>query len=278
MFDSVRKASREPLLHFLVAGGGLFLLYGYAADRNSVADDQIIVSSAQIDRLAVQFDRSWQRAPTAQEVQGLIDEYVLEEVLYREAKSIGLDQDDAIVRRRLKQKMELLVDDVSPGNPSDDELQQFLQSYPDRFRTDSHITFEQIYLVDSSIDAARAMLSRLQEGESVDPDLSAAAVLLPRSFENVSESIVARQFGEVFTAKLFALPEGRWIGPVESPFGIHLVRIDEILPGEIPVLAEIRNVVQREWLASRRRAAREAFFEKLKAKYTITIEAYEASE
>jgi hypothetical protein len=278
VFEWIRTVLREPLLHFLLAGLGLFVLYDYASKSNTVADDQIVVTSGQVEHLTTLFVKTWQRAPTAAELRGLIDNFVLEEVLYREAKSIGLDQDDTIIRRRLRQKMEFLVDDFSSANPSDDELQRFLDDDPGRFRTDDRITFEHVYLVDGSADEASAVLARLKKGESVDAGMSGAAVLLPLGFSDVTETIVASQFGESFTQKLFSLEAGDWTGPVDSPFGLHLIRIAQITEGDVPTLAEIRSEVQREWQADRRRQAKDTFFDQLKGKYTITIEDFEAPE
>lgn len=276
MSDIFRTVLREPLLHFVLAGFGLFLLYDYVSNRDVIDDDQIVVTSGQIEHLTTLFVKTWQRAPTQEELDGLVDNFVLEEVLYREAMSIGLDQDDTIIRRRLRQKMEFLVEDFSSAEPSDDELQKFLDDDPERFRTDDRITFEHVYLVDGSPEEAGALLVKLRRGESVDAAMSGVAVMLPLGFTDVTETIVASQFGESFTQKLFLLEPGDWTGPVESPFGLHLIRITQITKGDVPALAEIRNEVRREWRTDLRRQARETFFNQLKAKYTITIEDFEA--
>ncbi len=267
---------REPLLHFLLAGAGLFLLFNYVSDRDDAGDDEIIITSGHIEHMVTLFVKTWQRPPTDVELRGLVDNFILEEVLYREATAIGLDRDDTIIRRRLKQKMEFLVDDFSSAEPSEEELEQFLDDNPDRFHIDAHISFEHVYLIDSSRDAANVMLAALQSDEPVNPKLAGASGLLPAHFEDASKTSVTGQFGVRFTEELFALKVGRWTGPIESPFGTHLIRIDEIVDGRMPGLAEIRKVVQRDWLVDRRETARQVLFDELRAKYTITIEAYEA--
>lgn len=277
MFDSIRTVIREPLLHFLLAGAGIFLLFNYVSDRDVAGDDEIIVTSGQIEHLTSLFAKTWQRPPSGAELRGLIDNFILEEVLYREATAIGLDKDDTIIRRRLKQKMEFLVDDFSAAEPTDEELQQFLEADPDRFRAAARITFEQTYFSDSSGDAADAMLAALRRGEAVDAANSGASGLLPSHFEDASETAIAAQFGESFKAGLFALDVGRWTGPIASPFGVHVIRIDQIVEGRVPTLDEIRSVVRREWLADRRQSTQQILFDELKAKYTITIEEYAAS-
>ncbi len=276
MFDSIRAAMREPLLHFLLAGAGLFLLFNYVSDSETTDDDQIVVTSGQIEHMVTLFVKTGQRQPSDVELRGLIDNFILEEVLYREATAIGLNKDDTIIRRRLKQKMEFLVDDFSAANPSDSDLQKFLDANPDRFRTDARISFEHVYMIDPSRDAAETMLAALQNDKPVHPDIAIASGLLPSRFAEVSETTITSQFGESFKKDLFALEAGQWTGPINSPFGMHLIRIDQIVEGRVPTLADSRKVVQREWLADRRQTAQQVLFDELRAKYTVTIEEYEA--
>jgi len=278
MFETVRVMLREPLFHFLVAGGALFLLSNYAAGPEDTGDDEIIVSSGQIEHLTTIFVKTWQRAPTDQELRGLIESFILEEVLYREATAIGLDQDDTIIRRRLKQKMEFLVDDFSAADPSDVDLQKFMDDDPERFRTDARISFEHVYLIDAESNSIDAMLAALQNGETLDPNMAVSSGLLPRRFDDASANTISGQFGENFKNLVFALDVRNWTGPVESPFGTHLIKISEIVEGRVPKLDEIRDVVQREWLVDRRDVAQQAVFDSLRDKYTITIEDYVAPE
>jgi hypothetical protein len=274
----IYAAVREPLVHFLLAGAGLFLLFTYISDTPEVADDKIIVTSGQIEHLTTIFIKTWQRAPTQEELRGLIDSYILEEVLYREAVAIGLDQDDTIIRRRLKQKMEFLVDDFSATEPSDQELQRFLEEEPERFRTEASISFEHVYLVDAEPLVVDETLASLQDNGSIDAEITMPSGLLPPRFDGATETAVSNQFGGTFKNALFALEVGKWTGPVESPFGTHLVRIDQMVEGRVPVLEEIRDIVEREWLVDRRKAAQQAFFDSLRDKYTIMIEEYSPPE
>ena len=278
MFESLRAVMREPLLHFLLAGAGLFLLFNIVSEPEATGDEQIIVTSGHIEHLASLFVKTWQRPPSDVELRGLIDSYILEEVLYREATAIGLDQDDTIIRRRLKQKMEFLVDDFSAADPSNTDLQKFLHDNPDRFRIDARISFEHVYLVDADSNAIDAMLAALQSGEPLNPGLAVPSVLLPQRFADATETTIRGQFGESFKDAVFALGVDQWTGPVESPFGVHLVKVEQIEERRVPSLAEIRNVVARDWLADRRRSAQEALFDQLKAKYSITIEEYAAPD
>lgn len=275
MFDSVRAVMREPLLQFFVAGVVIFLLFEYVANPETTAEEQIVVTSGHIEHLVTLFVKTRQRPPSEVELRGLVDNFILEEVLYREAKAIGLDQDDTIIRRRLKQKMEFLVDDFSAANPSDVDLRKFVEADPERFRADARISFEQFYFSDAESTAVNAVLVSLQNGEPIDSNIASLSGLLPQRFDDASESSVASQFGESFKESLFALEADDWTGPVESPFGMHLIKIDNLVEGRIPALAEIRAVVEREWRVDRRDAAQQAFFDQLRAKYVITIEEIE---
>ncbi len=276
MFDSIRTVMREPLLHFLLGGAGLFLLFNFIADPQTNGDDQIVVTSGQIEHLVTLFVKTRQRVPTDTELRGLVDNYVLEEVLYREALAIGLDKDDSIVRRRMRQKIEFLLDDFTLVEPADADLQQFLDNNPDRFRLDDRISFAQVYLQEESRADAEPTLAMLQSGVS-DPGQLSDSHLIAYQFDDVVETVISAQFGDSFTTALFGLETGHWTGPIDSPFGLHLVRIEQIVIGVVPALADIRAVVEREWLVDFRTSAQQQIIEQMKSKYTVTVEPYEAA-
>ena len=265
---------REPLLHFLIGGIGLFLLFSYVGDVEQGGDDQIVVTAGQIEHLVTLFVKTRQRIPSDVELRGLIDDFVLEEIFYREAVAIGLDQDDTIIRRRLRQKIEFLLDDFTLFEPSDADLQQLLDGQPERFRRDDRITFEQVYLGDVPEDDAASVLELLQAGEP-DPGRFAVSHLLEFHFDDVFTSVIAAQFGDAFAAEISTLNEGTWSGPVQSAFGLHLIRIERIIHAAVPKLADIRANVEREWLVDYRAATQQEIVDRLKAKYAVTIDQYD---
>ena len=132
---SFRNLLREPLFHFLLAGAGLFLIYRLVAGPETAREDEILVSSGQIGHMVTIFEKTRQRPPSPGELDGLIDAFIEEEVLARVAISMGLDQDDTIIRRRLKQKMDFLLDDFTGVRASDEQLLEFLENNPGRFQT-----------------------------------------------------------------------------------------------------------------------------------------------
>jgi len=272
--SSIRAVLREPLLHFLLGGAGLFLLFNIVSDSETSRNDEIIVTSGQIEHLVTLFAKTRQRAPSETELSGLVENFILEEVLYREALAIGLDRDDTIIRRRLRQKIEFLLDDFTMVEPSDADLQLLLGNEPDRFRRDALISFNQISLGNKSLESANSTLASLQAGVS-DPSSLSESYLMPYRFDDASESTVSAQFGDAFTAALFELETPGWTGPIDSPFGLHLVRVARIVPRSVPALADIRAVVEREWLVDFRAAAQQQIIEQMKAKYIISVESYE---
>jgi hypothetical protein len=275
---------REPLVHFLLLGAMLFGAFALLGNRGSTRTGQIVVTPGHLEHLAVSFTRTWQRPPTAQELAGLIDDYIREEVLYREAVAMGLDRDDTIVRRRLRQKLEFLTEGTAElAPPSEEELQTFLQQHADAFHVEPRLAFRHVYLSharrgDATDTEARQLLAQLTTGAAAtDTAALGDPFLLPYEFALLARSEIARLFGEAFATQLQKLEPGGWWGPIESGYGLHLVYIRERVDGRVPTLAEVRPAVQREWLAARRKEVHEQFYQRLRARYTVVVEQPQAA-
>jgi len=270
---------REPLVHFLALGGLLFALFALRAERVGGEPQRIVVTPGAIEHLASGFARTWQRSPTAQELEGLVDDYVHEEVYYREAMALGVDRDDVVVRRRLRQKMEFLVEDAAAATtPSDDELQAYLVAHPESFRVEPAFSFRQLYLSrdrrgDATARDAHDLVARLVAAGS-DADIATLGdpLMVPGEIERLPESEVARLFGAGFVAAIAELEPGRWAGPVESGYGLHVVLIRARVDGRLPALAEVRAGVEREWLTARRKGMVEAAYGRLRDRYQVVVE------
>jgi hypothetical protein len=258
---------RDPLFHFLVLGTGVFLVYSVVKEPAGVTPDRIVVEETQTLRLAGQFQRTWMRPPSQQELQGLAEDFVREEILYREAKALGLDQDDLVIRRRLRQKMEFLNEDLTvPKAPTGAELQAYFDANQDRFRRPDRFSFQQVYLNPrkSTGDVKRTaveLLTRLNSNPSLsaDPKLIGDVTLLPTQLDTVTETEVANTFGKGFARDIKNATTGQWSGPYESGYGLHLVRIMKRETGGLPAMAEIRPVLAREWYTERRNEAKDRF-------------------
>jgi hypothetical protein len=270
---------REPLLHFLLAGAVLFILFRVLNGGASGAPREIVISEARVEALAENFARTWMRPPTPEELRGLVDDYVAEEVFYREAIAMGLDRDDTVIRRRLRQKMEFISEDVAAAvEPTDAELQAYLDKHAEKFVEPPRLTFEQVFLSSENRgDAARRdaerILAELTAGRGpANPQELGDPTLLPPAMEAAGLQEVANTFGTEFATQLDEAPVGQWAGPLQSGFGLHVVRVAERQSGTMPTLAEIRPIVAREWQAERRQATNAAFLLQLRAKYEVRIE------
>ena len=265
----------EPLLHFLLIGAGLFVLFGFVNKGElPESDSTIVVTSGRIEQLSGLFAKTWQRPPKEEELKGLIDDFILEEIYYRQAKEMGIDRDDIIIRRRLRQKMEFLTDDVASYlEASDEELATYLEVNADRFRRDSTYSFRQVFInpekhgerLDEYITA---QMRALEAGKEVVGDSG----LLPASFESATARMVDSPLGLGFAAQLDELDTGKWIGPVVSELGLHLIYIESRVPGSLPPFDEVRPVVEREWAHEKRLEMRSELNKKLREDYKIIVE------
>ena len=273
------KPFKDPLFHFLLLGVAFFVLFEWVAGDTPTEIDraeEIVITEGRIRALSENFAKVWQRPPTEQELDSLIQEHIREEVLYREALAMGLDRDDTIVRRRMRQKIEFLSEDiVSLVEPSEEELQAFLAAQPERFREESRYSFRQIYLNaderGKSVEAdALALLAELRENDGDASELG-DRLMIEHRFEDAGERDIARALGTQFLEALADCPTGSWQGPIVSGFGLHLVHISARIDGRVPELAQVREAVFREWSAEQRKKTNEAFYEMLRERYTVTI-------
>ncbi len=268
---------REPLLHFVLLGAGLFALHRMVAAPEA-EPGRIAITPGHVEQMLLGFSRTWQRPPTRQELEGLIEDRVREEVLAREAVALGLDRDDTVIRRRLRQKMEFVSQDLAEETaPGDADLQTFLDAHADRFRRPERFELEQVYVSTerrgerAAADAER-ILARLAADPEAPRDALGDASLLPSALRGAAPAEIARHFGEAFVAELERAPVGHWLGPLRSPYGLHLVRVAARQPGALPPLAEIRGEVEREWQATRRSELDETFYLELRRRYDVRVE------
>jgi hypothetical protein len=271
---------REPLLHFLILGAVLFAVYGYLnRDEAASAHDQsIVVSAGKVEHLAALFARTWQRPPTREELEGLINDYVREEAAYREGTAMGLDRNDTIIRRRVRQKLDFVTEDLaSQSQPTEAELAEYLQNHSEGFRTSPRLTFRQVFF-----DPARhgedlpkivnELVVTLRTDKSVDAREQGDRTLLEFRSEDVSQREIANLFGDQFADALVDCEPGTWHGPIESAYGVHVAIVDEFRSGRLPDLDDVRDAVQREWAHARRQQLAEQYYQELLSKYDVVIE------
>jgi parvulin-like peptidyl-prolyl isomerase len=270
---------KDPLIHFMLIGAGIFLLYFWQADDDVPRPDQIVFTEDRIDQLINLWERQWQRLPTQRELKGLIEQQIREEVLYREALAMGLDKNDMVVRRRMSQKMEFISNDLaSLAEPDDAQLQTYLDQNPEIFTIPGRISYSQVYLDpdkrgEQVYKDAELLLAELSQ-QTVDEDASMVGDPFMGGYYFTDETGfgVGRIFGTAFAQTLFELPVGVWTGPVESGYGLHLVRIDSRKNPQTPPLEQVRDKVRMDWVSEQQRKTNDMLYAELRKRYEIIIE------
>jgi PPIC-type PPIASE domain len=275
----LRRILSEPFVHFLAIGAAIFIAYAAIKRGNDTPREQtIVVSAGQIGQIFEVFTRTWQRPPTSDELRGLIDGYVKEEVFYREGRKLGLDDNDTVFRRRLQQKMEFLMEpSAAELTPAEGELEAFLEAHREAFRLPQQLAFEQVFFsperrgAATAADAAEA-LKRLRAGEVSDPAELGDPTMLPQRMPLTPADRIELNFGGGFAAGLTEAPVGEWIGPVPSGFGLHLVKVDKKEEARDPPLSEVVGAVTREWEDERRREIADRRYAETLERYTVVVE------
>jgi hypothetical protein len=271
----MRRLLGEPMLHFLLIGIGLFAAYQWMAPGDS--SGRIVITQGVVDDLVTQHVAGKGREPSSTELNHLIESYVRDEILYREGVKLGLDRDDIVVKRRVRQKIELIAEeDASTRAPTDADLSAYLAANQARFVQPAVLTFEQVFLGESTsgpqvVQAVAVTRAALRNG--TDPEDLGKPTLLPLRMTQTPADLVARDFGDSFAAALEKAPVGEWAGPIDSSFGAHYVRVLDHTPAVAPQLAAVRDHVVREWENERRQRARTDAYTKLRSEYEVSIEA-----
>lgn len=262
---------REPLVHFLVLGALVFVaMSGRAPD---LGERRIIVDEPVVAGLVNHHVRAFRRPPTAEELDGLIRDHVRGEVYYREALRLGLDADDEVVKKRLRNKMLAIAGaEAEAAQASDAELQALLDADPARYAAPPRYRLEQIYLgpdAPALRAAAAAEIGRIPKGAR--PGITTQPLPLPARFDDASQTDLAEQLGDDFATALARLPVGTWMGPVVSGFGLHLVRIDQRVQPPPPRLADVRQRLENDWRSDAIRNAQDAHLQQLLDSYAVEI-------
>lgn len=272
---------RDPLVVFALLGGGVFAADGWLAGRET-ARPVIEITPGRADRLRARWIAQWGREPTASERRTLIDRAVDEEILYREAKRLGLDRDDAIVRRRLARKMTFLLEDAGgAGPPAAATVEEYYARHAERYRRPGRTTFDHVFLSgDGRTDPAgdaEALLAELRAGGGGWRRLG-DPFMLARTYADRSGREIAALFGSAFADAVAELPVGGWRGPVESTYGRHLVRVNGRTASRAPALAEVRERVAADLREDLRRERGRAAYRELRGRYEVRFPAAFAAE
>ena len=275
------KLFREPLLHFLFIGAAIYLLYGaFAEPVPEEVDKTIVVSAGEIEWMQTAWQKRWNRPPTAEEFDGLIQQYIRETVLYREALTMGLNKHDQVIRRRLAQKLEFIAKDlVALTPPTDEELLTYFDAHQDRYQEPARYTFTQVFIDpdkrgDATLADAEKIKATLKARSDAIEDAGALGdtFMLQNYYPEKEQAEIQKLFGSGFAESLVELSVGQWHGPVLSGYGVHLVYVDNVSEPPAPVFAEVRERVMQDWKTEKSEELNENFYANLRDRYTVVIE------
>lgn len=278
---SAVKLLREPLLHFLFIGAAIYLLYGaFAEPVPEEVDKTIVVSAGEIEWMETSWQKRWNRPPTAEEFDSLMQQYIRETVLYREALTMGLNKHDQVIRRRLAQKLEFLAKDlVALTPPTDEELLTYFNAHQHRYQEPVRYTFTQVFIDPgqrgnatlAAVEKIKATL--IAKGDAID---NAGALgdsfMLQNDYPEKDQVEIQKLFGSDFAESLVDLSPGQWHGPVLSGYGVHLVYVSNIKQPPAPVFAEVHERVMQDWKIEKGEELNEKFYANLRDGYTVVVE------
>jgi hypothetical protein len=274
----MKKLLKEPLLHFLLLGALVFGVNAWRETRRPSKTEtaHIEVTGGTITWLSEGFTRQWHRGPDADELRGLVNDHVREEVLYREALALGLERNDSIVRRRLAQKMEFLASDIaSAAEPDEAALRKFFEENAARYMKPVRVTFRHVYFSKERrgkrlTTDAREALESLRKG--AEEEALGDPFLREHEFASANEAEIAAALGNDFAKQVMTLPTGEWRGPVESTYGTHLVYVSNRAEPKPAEFDRVRDEVARDFSEERRRTANAEFIKRLQGRYEIAID------
>lgn len=275
------KLLREPLLHFMFIGAFIYLLYGVFAEKVTEDNDKtIVVTAGEIEWMQITWQTRWNRPPTVKEFDGLLQQYIKENVLYREALTMGLNKHDTVIRRRLAQKLEFLAKDlVALTPPAEEELQTYFDTYTQLYTAPVLYTFTQVFVdpdkrEDATLDDAEKIKVKLIAlGDDIADAGSLGDDLMFQNYYPQKDKVeIQKQFGSGFAESLIKLSPGEWHGPVLSGFGVHLVYVSEVIEPPLPLFADVRERVVADWTLERGEELNKQFYASLREQYTIVIE------
>jgi len=275
------KLLREPLVHFMFIGAVIYALYGlFAEPAVEETDKTIVVTAGELEWMQTSWQKRWNRPPTAQEFDGLIQQFIKETVLYREALTMGLNKHDMVIRRRLAQKLEFLAKDlVALTPPTEDELLAYFDEHQASYQAPTLYTFTQVFFDpdkrgDATLDdAEKVKVTLIAQGDAIDdPGALGDGLMLQNYYPEKDRAEIQKLLGSGFTETLITLSPGQWHGPVLSGFGVHLVYVNSIDEPPPPVFAEVRERMMDDWKLERGEELNDQFYTSLREQYSIVIE------
>ncbi len=274
----IKSLLREPLLHFILIGATLFAVDGIWGQFAEPEERQIVVTQERVRHLKATWEKQWRRPPTEEELGNLIDEFVREEILYREGVGMGLDKEDTVIRRRMAQKVRFLIEDMTvQGDPGEEALKNYFEQNSPLFLEPERVSFTHLYFSiekrrENADTDARRLLAELEKVGAEDVDKRSDPFIYPNEYSQVTHGMIAPQLGEKFADAVFGLPPGKWQGPIHSGFGVHLVWVSERSEAQQPDFSEVSAEVRAAFMEERRRRINEEAIRAMAEKYKVVFE------
>ena len=281
MSNKLTRLFTEPLIQFLVIGACIYGAYAlFGTPEEDFRDTTVHVDSARINAFISEWESRWNRPPTREEIDGLIHSYIKEDVLYRQAVAMGLNEDDPITRRRMAQKLEFLTSDLAMMvQPAEGVLEQYFADNSEAYRTPDLMTFSQVFFdpdsrEDSTLeDASKALVKLKAAGVPTEESMQVGdGFMLQSDFVSVTATEAARQMGTGFVEAVVQLEPGSWHGPVLSGYGVHLVYMYSYEKSPPAVFEDVQAAVLENWQFEQREQFNADFLENLKTRYEIVID------
>jgi len=272
----MKKLLKEPFLHFILIGAAMFLLYGLVSDKKD-SKNTIVINDFDVSSIISKWEMQWKRPPTEKELQSLINLNIKQEVFYQEALKMNLDHNDEIIKRRLAQKMQFLSNDIAAMmEPTDEVLKEYFQKNSDKYLTPTSYS---LYQITFSPDKRENNFKDAEETLKQFPNASFKEMNgkgdnLPFSyfFADINADELGLQLGSKFPEALQKSETNKWLGPVPSGFGYHLVYITKKTKPQSPPFESVRKAVVRDYEYNNQKEIDEAIYKELKKKYEIEID------
>ncbi|AXV67433.1 peptidyl-prolyl cis-trans isomerase (plasmid) [Pseudoalteromonas lipolytica] len=274
----IKRILKEPITHFLVLGSLLFAAWNYLAPSQESENNEyvIVVDQAKFDHLKTLWKAQWKHEPSNEDIAAILERHIRKEVFYREALTMGLDQSDEIIRTRLAQKMEAVASDLSNlmQLPSEQQLKEFHQARPELFTIAQSFAFEQVILMPQ--EAQEPKLSEIRAQLIANPNTLNSFEnrrSVPNNWPLMPENTLKNAFGGTFVEQLAKQPAEQWVGPIESGFGLHLVKIANNTPEHLAPFSDIKDYVLEQYKYYAVIDSQQKMFETLLKKYRVRLEA-----
>jgi len=273
----MKKLWREPLLHFLLIGGGLFFLYSFLnPSEEQIANNVIKIDDSDVERLIKAYEQNWSSPPDSATLKSLLKEEIKAEVFYREALRMQLDHNDEIIRRRLKQKYEFLVKDLADSQqPNEETLRAFYKEKAEFYKEPTKLSFSQVYFSPDKrqqplADAQGVLKQVMSQPEGkVEVKQLGDNFHLQNYFAERDYNDVRQLFGQDFAKAIFGLEKEGWTQPIQSGYGVHLVNITTIQNELIKPYEEVKDNVLADWKIAQQSLYNEQLYENLLQKYEV---------